>query len=235
MTNHEQYNVNFFKPLSDHAKANTRLILILFTIWALGVFGFQIAQIILSKPTPEATYTTFESVWPAVVNDESAATAMKQDFSRVLLSVLGKNIAVKDAHKNVLKEALSWTVYSMQPDTLKSVFQKEPDEESIQVAIQNIGLKPTGMDKLMIDLLPTSLQKVERNQISDESKAALPGIMKLYLIHNQNVFTKARFLGFPFHYWYTAQFLLIMFVVLCLVYAVVTDRMNKKFDFKEET
>ncbi|OQY26320.1 MAG: hypothetical protein B6244_13930 [Candidatus Cloacimonetes bacterium 4572_55] len=234
MTNSDKYNVNFFRPMSDHARANRKLVLTLAIIWAVGVFGFQFALMLLNEPTPEKSYTTFESVWPAVVEDASATIEMKQDFSRVLLSVLGKNIAVKDHHKAILKEALSWAVYSMQADTLKNVFQKELDEKSIQTAVQSIGLTSTGMDRIMIDLVRFSLQKVENDQISAESKAALPDIMELYLVHNQNIFTKARFLGFPFHYWYTAQFLLIMFVFLCLTYAVVTDKMNKRFDFVEE-
>ena len=41
MANSEQYDVNFFRPLSNHAKANTRLIIILATVWAVAVFGFQ--------------------------------------------------------------------------------------------------------------------------------------------------------------------------------------------------
>ena len=234
MTNPNQYNVNFFRPMSDHAKANKKLIMTLFFIWAVGVFGFQFAMMILNEPTPENAYTTFESVWPTVLSDASTMD-MKQDFSRSLLSVLGKNIAVKDHHKTVLKEALSWTVFAMQADTLKSVFQKDPDEAAIQTAALSIGLTPNGMDLLMIDLLPYYLQKVESDRLSAESKAALPDIMKLYLIHNQNFFTKARFLGFPFHYWYTGQFLLIMFVLLCLTYAVLTDKMNEKYNFVEET
>lgn len=235
MTHSDQYNVNFFKPLSDHAKANKKLIITLFTIWAVGVFGFQIALMVLNEPTPEPTYAAFESVWPAVVDDAAAPVTMKQDFSRTVLAVLGKNIAVKEPHKAVLKEALSWAVYSLSPDSLKSVFQQDPNETTHRIAAANIGLAETGMDKLMRDLLPLSLVKVENDRISADCKSALPGIMELYLVHNQNIFTKIRFLGFPFHYWYTAQFLLIMFVLLCLVYALVTDKMNEKFNFVEET
>ncbi len=235
MTNSDQYTVNFFKPKSGHARANTKLIVILATIWAVSVFGFQIALMILNEPTPEKAYTTFESVWPAVVEDAATPMALKQDFARALLSVLGKNIAVSNPHKEVLKEALSWSVYSMQPDSLRGIFQRMPDPASLRTAVQSIGLAADGMDKIMIDLLPHSLVAVKSDQLRAESKAALPGIMKLYLVHNQNALTKAKFLGFPFHYWYTAQFLLILFVVLCLIYAMAMDRMNVKHDFVEET
>jgi putative solute:sodium symporter small subunit len=87
----------------------------------------------------------------------------------------------------------------------------------------------------MKDLLPSSLIKVENTFLSNEAKIALPEIMKLYLVHNQSFLTDFMFLGFPFHYWYTAQFLLILFVILCLIYAVLIDRMNREYDFIEET
>ena len=160
---------------------------------------------------------------------------MKQEFSKVLLSVLGKNIAVKDEHKNVLKEVLSWTVFTMQTDSTKHLFQEEPYRDAVFAAVKSIGLASDGFDKIMIDLLPSSLVQVQSDELNPESKAAVPGIMELYLVHNQNVFTNFRFFKFPFHYWYTAQFLLIMFVSLCLIYAVAIDRMNKKYDFVETT
>ncbi|MFC1670672.1 DUF4212 domain-containing protein, partial [Spirochaetota bacterium] len=57
---------------------------------------------------------------------------------------------------------------------------------------------------------------------------------KLYLIHNRNVLTDIKFLGFPFHYFYTSQLLLIMFVLICLVYCIATDRIHRKYGFIEE-
>lgn len=235
MTQKDKYEVNFFKPLTDHARANTKLILTLAIIWAVGVFGFQILLMVLNEPTPEANYTKFEQVWPAVVEDDSIAIESRQDFARVTLAVLGKNIAVKDNHKVYLKEALSWTVYSMQSDSVKSVFQNEPNEDLTKIAAASIGLSSEGFDKMLLDILHFSLVKVDQPTISAECKSAIPEIMKLYLVHNQSALTDFTFLGFPFHYWYTAQFLLIMFVVLCLIYAKVIDKLNTKHNFVEET
>ncbi|MCK5295960.1 MAG: DUF4212 domain-containing protein, partial [Alphaproteobacteria bacterium] len=59
-------------------------------------------------------------------------------------------------------------------------------------------------------------------------------IMKLYLVHNQNVFTDAKIFGFPFHYWYTAQFLLILFVGICYFYAKKIDKLHEEYDFVEK-
>lgn len=230
MTNHDQYEVNFFRPLSEHAKANKKLISTLAIIWAIAVFGFHFLLIIITTPTPEDTLNDFNSVWPQVVEDTSATIEMKQVFAKSILMVLGKNIAVKDDHKAVLKESLSWSVYNMQADSLKPFYKSEPN-----IAAASIGLSSEGFDKIMIDLLPTSLIKVVNSSLSAESQKALPEIMDLYLIHNQSFLTDFKFLGFPFHYWYTAQFLLILFVLLCLYYAVSIDRMNKEYDFVEET
>ncbi|MBU1100419.1 MAG: DUF4212 domain-containing protein [Bacteroidetes bacterium] len=235
MTDSEKYNVNFFKPLSDHAKANTRLIIILATIWFVAVFGFQFLLMALNEPTPENSYTTFQEVWPQVVENTDSTCASKQELAKTFLYVLGKNVAVKPDHKMVLKNALSRLVFTMVPDSLNGVLKEEPGEESLALVKETIGLTEAGFGKLMIDLLPTSIVKVEGAPISEECITAIPGIMELYLVHNQNALTDFQFLGFPFHYWYTAQFLLILFVVLCLIYAVLIDRSNEKFDFVEET
>ena len=230
MTEHEKYNVNFFRPLSEHARANRNLISKLAIIWAVAVFGFHFLLIIVTTPTAEATLGDFNSVWPQVVEDTSATIESKQVFAKSILMVLGKNIAVKDNHKTVLKESLSWSIYSMQPDSIQPQYKLEPIS-----AASSIGLNSEGFDKIMKDLLPSSLVIVENYSLSDESKKALPEIMELYLIHNQSFLTDFKFLGFPFHYWYTAQFLLILFVLLCLYYAVSIDRMNDEYDFVEET
>jgi len=230
MTNHEQYEVNFFKPLSEHAKANKKLISTLAIIWAVAVFGFHFLLIIITTPTPEDTLNDFNSVWPQVVEDNSASLESKQLFAKTILMVLGKNIAVKDNHKAILKESLSWSLYSMQSDSLKPLYKSDPNNAAI-----SIGLSAEGFDKIMRDLLPSSLVKVENPSLSDKAKIELPEIMNLYLIHNQSFLTDFIFFGFPFHYWYTAQFLLILFVLLCLYYAKSIDKLNAKYKFAEET
>lgn len=234
MTDHEKYSVNFFRPGSDHAKGNKKLISILAIIWAVAVFGFHFLLIAVTTPTPEKTLTEFNEVWPQVQADAPSAASL-QKFSRSLLLVLGKNIAVKENHKTILKNALSWSVLALQPDSAKAQFQNAPSAETIQLAAMSIGLQTAGLDKVMRDLLPSSLVAVKSPIISADTKQALPGIMNLYLTHNQSFLTDFNFIGFPFHYWYTAQFLLILFVVLCLIYAISLDKMNTKYEIVEET
>lgn len=233
MTN-EEYKVNFFKPLSDHARANKKLISILVAIWFVAVYGFHFLLIGILEPTPEKTLGEFKSVWPAVTESQDSTLNQERVFSRSLLMVLGKNIAVKDNHKTVLKSALSWSVQSMLADSLKPVMNQDVNEETILLAKNAIGLSNEGFDKLMVDLLPMSLVKVESPELSEEVKAQLPEIMDLYLIHNRSALTDFTFIGFPFHYWYTSQFLLILFVVLCLIYAVLIEKTNKEHNFIEE-
>jgi len=235
MSNSEKYDVNFFKPLSEHAKANKKLILTLAIIWAIGVFGFQFLLMLFNEPVPEESYLTFNEVYPAVTEEQTSTPEMKIKFAKSLLYVLGKNIAVQDNHKAILKETLSWTAASLQPDSIKSRFLENPSEETIQHTASAFGLKNQGFEKIMIDLLPSSLIKMNKLELSEENKAMLPEIMKLYLVHNRSFLTDFNFIGFPFHYWYTAQFLLIMFVVLCVIYAVSIEKANKKHNFVEET
>jgi putative solute:sodium symporter small subunit len=234
MTDNEKYNVNFFKPLSNHAKANTRLILILAVIWFVSVFGFQFLLIALNEPTPEKAYITYQDILPQITSNDELTINNKRELAKCFLYVLGKNVSLKDDHKAKLKQTFSTLVYSIAADSLKETFINDPGTESIALAKSAIGLTDEGFDKLMSSLLTTALVKVEvtKNPIP---VGDITEIMELYLVHNRNAFTDFEFIGFPFHYWYTAQFLLILFVVLCLIYAVVIDRTNTKFDFVEET
>lgn len=235
MSNSEQYDVNFFKPLSNHAKANKKLIVTLATIWAIGVFGFQFLLIIFNEPTPEKSYITFQSVYPAVLEDETSTPKMKSDFAISVLHVLGKNIAVKDNHKEILKKSFTWAVANAQPDSMKSVYFNELNDDINKLTVETLGLQSAGFDKILTDLIPYSLIKLSNESFPEECKTELPGIMELYLVHNQSFLTDFNFLGFPFHYWYTGQFLLILFVILCIVYAKAIDKANVKHNFIEET
>ena len=89
MTNHDQYEVNFFRPLSDHAKGNKKLISRLAIIWAIAVFGFHILLIFITTPTAEQTLNDFNSVWPQVLDEASATIETKQVFAKSVLNGFG--------------------------------------------------------------------------------------------------------------------------------------------------
>jgi len=223
--------VNLFKPQTPYAKDNMKLITTLVVIWAVAVFGFQILIYVMQTPTPEANHAVYNGVWSQVEAGEATAE-QKRIFAKVTLSVLGKNTAVKAPHKETLKQALSATVLGLLPEGQRGHFLKEiaaeDKAEAVATAIAAIGLDDKGFDLLMRGLLPSSLVSVPEPALSDAVKKEIPGVMDLYLIHNQSALTDFRFLGFPFHYWYTAQGLLILFVLLCFVYAKMIDRVMIK-------
>jgi len=64
-------------------------------------------------------------------------------------------------------------------------------------------------------------------------KEQIDQIMKLYLTHNQSFLTNYRFLGFPFHYFYTAVFLLVLFVFLCVMYAYRIQHLHRRYGMEE--
>lgn len=99
-------------------------------------------------------------------------------------------------------------------------------------AVAAIGLGSEGFDPLLEAQLRYHYSPTDETRYTGFD--ALPAAMELYLTHNRSGLTDTRFLGFPFHYWYTAQFLLILFIGLCLIYARATDKMNKRLGIEDE-
>lgn len=223
--------VSLFMPQTAYAKDNMKLITTLVVIWAVAVFGFQILILVMQTPTPEANHGIYTGVWSQI--EAGTATAeQERAFAKVTLSVLGKNIVVKAPHKETLKQALSATVLGLIPESRRAGFLVQvasaDKKMAVETAIQAIDLDDKGFELLMRGLLPTSLVPVPGTALTDAVKKDIPGVMDLYLIHNQSALTDSQFLGFPFHYWYTAQGLLILFVLLCFVYAKMIDRVMIK-------
>ncbi len=42
-------------------------------------------------------------------------------------------------------------------------------------------------------------------------------------------FTEATFLGFPFHHWFTGQFLVVWFILLCFLFNLFIDLLADRF------
>ncbi len=236
------YHISLFKPTTERARFNRNLVIWLASIWFVAIFGFQIALRILQKPTPEASYIAFENVWPDVRNG-TASEVQLQEFGFSVLSVLGK-VAIDADERAILDNAISWTVYEVCPDSMRQRYVYYISEfEALRNQISNISepnyvaakkmlsgkispmLGLAGSDPRTI-ILPLELTANNITALTDETVNKLPPTMEKYLIHNQSVLTDKRFLGFPFHYFYTAVFLLILFVGLCLVYCLRSDRRN---------
>ena len=243
------YHISFFKPTTVQAKFNRNLVILLVCIWAVAVFGFHFLLRAIEKPTPEEAYTQYENVWENVKN-ENANVAEYQTFVHSTLSVLGK-IFISAEERAVLGNAFSWTTYQLADSAQKEMLvtdvanlEKIKSEITIITDEKYVQAKNDLMMKLIpmlgLDtydprtrLAPIELVSADMKEFKDENIEEIPTIMSKYLIHNQSVLTDTKFLGFPFHYFYTAVFLLILFVFLCWLYCVRVDRRNKILNIQE--
>jgi len=242
----DEYHISFFKPTTPQAVANRNMVVWFVLIWFTAIFGFQILLKILEKPTPEASFITFEKVWERV-NSGVAGESELQEFGQSTLSVLGK-VMIAPAERATLDNAISWTITQLTADSLRTgLVEKIRDFESQKASISDItdpdyinakeglssALSPIlGLSQKDVrsKILPLELSADLGESLTEETKNTLPGIMKKYLVHNQSVLTDFRFLGFPFHYFYTAIFLLVLFVGLCWLYCVRIDNLNKRLN-----
>lgn len=242
----DEYHISFFKPTTPQATANRNMVLWLVLIWFFAIFGFHTLLWIIEKPTPEPAYTAFQNVWDEVKSQKADQTQL-QKFGQSTLSVLGK-VAITPADRAILDNALSNTVYQLSDEAAKTgLVEKVKDFEALKNGIEDISdqdyikskkaisaelsplLKLSALD-IRSKILPLELTSGNMDNLTAETKENLPGIMKKYLVHNQSFLTDFKFLGFPFHYFYTAVFLLILFVGLCWLYCVKTDSLNAKLN-----
>jgi hypothetical protein len=169
-----------------------------------------------------------------------------------LILVKGKN-TVKPDDQKILNEAISCIAFNVIPDSIKSVIMvgisninamkgkisNAKDQEFLDLKtsileeennISSIAAPYFGFSDGSLEekIFLGSLLEIYPGSLSDTSLGRLPEIMKLYLTHNQSVLTDTTFLGFPFHYFYTAVFLLILFIGLCIVYNILVEWRLKK-------
>ncbi|RLD73598.1 MAG: hypothetical protein DRJ10_17645 [Bacteroidetes bacterium] len=238
----KDYNISFFKPTTPLAKFNRNLIIGLFTVWAVAIFGFQILLRIVETPTPEKAYENYELVWDDVKSG-NASVADKQVFIKSVLSVLGK-ITIDPNDRLFLSNSVNKLTLGLVPETEKNAFTSKivafknsdfdnPDYQELKngLSIASAGYIGVSPNTLEAKLIPFEL--ITANSKTIDSKA-VESIMAKYLIHNQSFITDYYFLGFPFHYFYTAVFLLILFVGLCLYYCIATDIAMKKLGIVED-
>jgi len=214
-------------------------------IWAVAIFGFQILLKILEKPTPEPAYIVYETYWDDIQAGNMEITNL-QNVSQSALSVLGK-IAIDPGHKQALDNAVSWMAYNIADSIQKqSLVISLKEFEDIALITENItddayvgkknqlktvlreifNLHP---DDVRGEIAPLEVKSSLMESFDADNRKIFEEAMELYLIHNQSVLTDTRFLGFPFHYFYTAVFLLILFVGLTWLYCVRTDMFNEKY------
>lgn len=242
-TQHEEYTISFFKPTTPEAKKRRDLTIVLVIIWATAIFGFQILLRIMEEPTPEQAYLDFESSWEQLKTGNNNNTS-KQKFCKSLLSVLGK-VTLKPDDKVVLSKAFSSVSYELLVGqdleklkksnkrliSLKKQIKSLNNEEYVALKRSITTMLALRINipehSLKAKLIPLVLTPEGTQGLSNADKDKLPLVMKKYLIHNQSAITNFKFLGFPFHYFYTAVFLLILFISLCWIYCYRIDKMEE--------
>jgi putative solute:sodium symporter small subunit len=244
---HNDYHISFFKPTTNNARRNRNMVLQLVLIWVVAIFGFQVTLKLIEKPVPEAAYTLFETSWKGIESGNPTVNDL-QGAGQAVLSVLGK-VAIDPGHRELLDHAVSWMAYqiSEQKDELKSaVAEFEEIAESTTVITDEAyvaeknhlipliaGLFDLNALDARAKIAPLEVKSSLMESFDDSSRDQIVETMGLYLIHNRSVLTDTKFLGFPFHYFYTAVFLLILFVGLCWLYCVRTDLFHKKYGIEE--
>jgi len=252
MESSDQYNFSLFRPRNLHGRKNRNVILTMLLIWAVAVFGFQFLLKGIEKPTPEKALSLFESTWPAAVTGQLMSADYKT-FLQALVMVKGKS-TLKPGDQEVLSDAISCAAFTVVPDSvrnlmishirdldsLRSALTGATDQEFLEIktmigsnhislaTISELysGFKPGSLEA---SIFTGSLHTEYPESLGDPTFSALPEIMKFYLTHNQSKLTDTRFLGFPFHYFYTAVFLLILFVALCIIYNILIEwRLGKE-------
>jgi len=250
MQPNSDYHFNLFQPLNEHGRKIRNLILITLSIWAIAVFGFQVLLKLVEKPTPELALTRFEAAYEAFQKGNLDPATVQQFLHSQILTT-GK-IGIKPADREVLTGGINLGIRMLIPDSvMTTVLVKIPEMDAMKEKLQKadgqeyLSLKTgiagiqsdlmlltapfTGFSRgsLESDILISALRAKAPVGLNAPELSRLPEVMALYLTHNQSFLTDFKFIGFPFHYFYTAVFLLIMFVGMCLFYNLRLDRRMK--------
>lgn len=249
-------NFSIFKPLNEYGRKNRNMVLTMLLIWFIGVFGFQVLLKVLESPVKETSFTSFNNSLENARNGFTDDNKTKE-FIQSLTLITGKSV-IKADDKKIINHGLSLAVYSLLPEDQWSELNaniadtKEIHEKlataseiefielknSLKEKIDKIGLivnKAAGFEpnSLEAELLPYNIVPVESTLADATTWKKLQNKVEFYTTHFQSKLTDIKFLGFPFHYFYTGVFLLVMFVSLCLIYCIVTQRLQKRYNVVE--
>ncbi len=238
--NQNDFHVSFFKPVTNKARRNRNMIIWLVAIWATAVFGFQILLRVVGEPVPEPSYESFVSVWDQIEGGEPGRSDLKT-FGHSVLGVLGK-VYIQQDYKEALANSFTWSVFQMAEEEELAMLEKlladfrdktetsdgilDPEYIMARDALESkvAGMLDVADEDPRRLVIPFMLAKGDPGQLAASDLEMTETAMELYLIHNRSFLTDTRFLGFPFHYFYSAVFLLILFIGLCWAYCVITDR-----------
>lgn len=249
MNEDNQFHISFFRPTTERARKNRNKVLVLLIIWVFGVFGFQILLRIMEKPTPEPVLTEFNQVWNQVKTNQATDPEL-QVFAKSLLQVTGK-VFIEPEYRKALDNGITWATLQLADSAQQiAIMDALISFEKIAADIEMLGDETYNNAKnnltalarvplelhpneLLVRILPLELRSDMAAELTKENKEIIEEAMPLYTIHNRSVLTDTIFLGFPFHYFYTAVFLLILFIGICWFYSFTTDKINKKLHIYE--
>lgn len=246
------YNFSLFKPRNLHGRKNRNVILTMLLIWAVAVFGFQILLRVIERPTPEKALISFRQVWPGV-RTGVASDENRHDCLVAVLQARGKN-TLRPEDQKLISDAITSITFQMLTDSLKAIVTEHikaveslrsqlasmKGEAYLELkgqisdhykAIHTLTAEYTMIDpeSLESDIFNYSLQSSFSLSLQESEYDRLEDIMSLYMTHNQSFLTDSIVLGFPFHYLYTAFFLLVLFVLLCIIYNILIEwRLGKE-------
>ncbi|MEA1874893.1 MAG: DUF4212 domain-containing protein [Bacteroidota bacterium] len=248
-TNNQEYRISFFKPSNPQTTANRNMVLWLLLIWTLAVFGFQVVLKLIEKPTPEPVLISYQEVSSNVYQGSASLNEM-QTFAKVPLQVLSK-VFIAPEERVELQKALNWALFQIADEEqtaalkaeiaeFKAVEEKTTDilandYQAAKLELMAMAAPVLGLSNqdVRTKILPLELNTEYPQKMSEQNIDQLETVLNKYLIHNESVLTNTKVLGFPFHYFYTAVFLLILFVFLCWIYCVRTDALNKKYGIED--
>ncbi|MCG8334339.1 MAG: DUF4212 domain-containing protein [Proteobacteria bacterium] len=235
MENSSRYDINFFKPHTPFLKETVRLVTTGLIVWFVAVYGFHVLLRIIETPTPEKNFITYQALYPKL-QQGTASFEERKEMANIYLGLLGKSAALLNQKNQELKMAFTSVVISLfETDEkellLETIAKLKADKSAdIQFVVNTLGIEN---DLSRVAVLPYALV-IPTSLPGQMTSPGIPATMEKYLVHNQSVLTDTKFLGFPFHYFYSAVFLLALFVTICLVYCKAIDRVMKKHDMESE-
>jgi len=249
MESSNEYRISFFKPTTERARVNRNMVVWLVSIWAVCIFGFHFLMKAIEKPTPEPELIIFQEVWDGVKSGTATVDEMEQ-FALSALHVTGK-VFIQPEHRAALDNGISFAVFQLADSVEKAAlsldiqaFERIVEDandltDAAYVSARN-QLRNTASSILNLStnhvlsgILPYELKSGELNTLHQENIPVIETAMPLYMTHNRSVLTDMIILGFPFHYFYTAVFLLILFIGICWVYCFRVDRYNASVGIAE--
>lgn len=230
MSTRSDYNFNFFRPKTAFSRDNSKLISVIVIVWLVAVFGFQLLLKMTESPCPEKGYLSYQKIAEKFEVGQLNASD-KLELTRINLSLMSRYVGLRN--NQALKVYTSVLIHDLMPETEKekliSYTKINNSEIPVDFIVTGIGMDSNDLRAYVIPYAVTAFEVPENIQTEIEKMAPLmKNLLNKYMVHNRSFLTDSTFLGFPFHYFYTSELLLFIFIGLCLVYCFIFQRILNK-------